>query len=386
MSQHKSLKHETQSPNQAKGSTAVLTVDLSAIGQNYAQLNAMAPTADCAAVIKADAYGTGAMQVGPYLYGQGCRNFFVATLSEGLALRTVLSDVKIYILDGLFEESSLTFRKYNLIPVLGSMKQVEEWSAFCLSSGQKLSAVLHIDTGMNRLGLGPDEMASFFSHQDKLLTPMKLELIISHLACADDPKHPLNQKQLKRFQEILKKCPDVPVSFANSSGIFLGSDFQFDLLRPGVALFGGCPVNGSANPMRSVVSLISYIVQIRTVPKGEPIGYGASYVTTRDTRVATLPVGYADGYLRALGSTNDRKGASAYIGEYEAPLLGRVSMDLITIDITDIPMDEAQIGTDVELMGPHISVDDLAEIAGTIGYEILTSLGVRYDRHYKGEV
>lgn len=364
------------------GSTALLTIDLTAIGENYAILSALGKGAQCAAVVKANAYGTGVSQVATYLQAQGCKTFFVATLDEGIALRDRLPDVSIFILDGLFPASSPMFLQHNLSPVLGSMEMLKEWSVSIRTSSTPPTAALHIDTGMNRLGIGPDQFEQLLDTD--VLKNIKLDLIMSHLACADEPDNSRNQKQLEQFKSALEKLPSVPVSFANSSGIFLGSDYHFDLLRPGVALYGGRPNDRSDNAMHPVVTLTTRIAQIRTVEKGDAIGYGAFYVATRKTRLATLPVGYADGYPRALGSSNECKGASTYIGEYEAPLLGRVSMDLITIDITDIPEDKAILGADVELLGSHILVDDLADIAGTISYEILTSLGARYDRHYKG--
>jgi alanine racemase len=366
----------------ASGSTALLTIDLEAIGANYTRLSRMGSGAECAGVVKANAYGTGAHRVAPYLYDLGCRTFFVATLAEGIHLRGVLADAKIFILDGLFSRGSTLFEKHRLSPVLGSLQSLAEWSDFCGSIDNPPPAALHIDTGMNRLGVGPDEIQLLFDNQQRFFNNIKLDLIMSHLACADTPSHPRNQQQLEIFKAYLVKLPPVPASLANSAGIFLGSPYQHDLLRPGIALYGGCAVNSSQNPMRPVVTLTTHIVQIRTVEKGDFIGYGGTYQTTRKTRLATLPIGYADGYHRALGSSNEQKGASAYIGAHEAPLLGRVSMDLVTIDITDIPPDSAMVGTDVELLGAHVTVDDLAELAGTIGYEILTSLGKRYDRRY----
>ncbi|MCF6197777.1 MAG: alanine racemase [Hyphomicrobiaceae bacterium] len=391
------------------GSTAVLTVDLCAIGENYARLRALAKGAHCAAVVKADAYGTGVERVAPYLHEQGCKTFFVATQDEGILLRSLLPDTKIYILNGLSPGCAANYHKYKLCPVLGSIEMLVEWSLFCQTTKRPPSAALHIDSGMNRLGIGPDQLQALIELPE--LQSIKFDLIMSHLACADEPGHPRNKKQLQIFNNALKKLPtaskslsqSASKSLANSAGIFLGPDYHFDILRPGIALYGGCPVARSDNPisdnpMKPVVTLMSTIVQIRTVQKGDAVGYGASFTVKRETRVATIPVGYADGYPRSLGASNmgasnmdsgnrrsgsDHEGAYVYIGTTRAPLLGRVSMDLITVDITDIPERKAFVGAPVELLGSHIAIDDLAQIADTIGYEILTSLGARYKRRYK---
>ena len=375
MSKNSSLEKD-ESGNNRGAYTALLSVDLAALGDNYVRLKSLASGAECAAVVKANAYGTGAQQVGACLYAKGCRTFFVATPAEGVQLRERLADVKIYILDGYFAASSASYLQHNLSPVLGSLSAIKQWALLCSPLTATPSSAIHVDTGMNRLGIGPDEFEELISQQGPLLEPINPDLIMSHLACADDPKHPRNEHQRKLFKDTVSHLAANRLSLANSAGIFLGPDFHFDLVRPGIALYGGRSAIGSDISMGSVVSLTSKIAQIRTVEKGDSIGYGASFVVSRKTRLATVPIGYADGYHRALGSSNDRKGASAYIGEYEAPLLGRVSMDLITVDITDIPANAAELGTDVELLGRHVSIDDLADIGGTIGYEILTSLGM----------
>ena len=371
-------------PDMASGSSALLTIDLTAIGENYEQLRKLAKGAECAAVVKADAYGLGAARVVPALYDLGCRTFFVATIREGMVLRKLHSDIKIYILDGLFAGSGSVFVEHHLMPVLGSLKMMEHWAALCTLLDFKHPAALHLDTGMNRLGLDAGEAKDLVEHQNTILMDVKIDLVMSHLACADEPTHGSNPKQLALFSDLLAQLPSIPASLANSAGIFLGPAYALDLARPGIALYGGQPNSDVSSAMRPVVSLITHIVQLRTVEKGEPIGYGGAYVAKRQTRLATLPVGYADGYHRALGSTNDQRGASAYLGVHEAPLLGRVSMDLITIDVTDVPDELVRAGAPVELLGHHVSIDDLAKMAGTIGYEILTSLGARYDRQYIG--
>ncbi len=370
------------------GSTATLTIDLTAIGENYRTLASMAKGAECAAVVKANAYGTGLHKVARSLHGLGCRTFFVATLKEGIELRALLLDAKIYILDGLFSGAASLYAEHNLCPVLGSLSMINEWSIYLRSSTSPLPAALHVDTGMNRLGVGQDEWSTLLeqlSDRRGKLSNISFDLIMSHLACADDPHHSRNNRQLQMFENALNALPAARASLANSAGVFLGPSYHFDVLRPGIALYGGRATNNTTNPMCPVVTLGAPIAQIRTVEKGDAIGYGAAYIATRQTKLATLLVGYADGYHRALGSTNEQQGASVYFGEHRAPLLGRVSMDLITVDITDIPQEHAIIGATAELLGSHVTVDDLADIAGTIGYEILTSFGDRYDRHYKGE-
>ena len=364
-------------------STAVLTIDLAAIGHNRDLLCRKSGGAECAAVVKADAYGTGMLQVAPCLRDSGCKTFFVATPDEGLLLREQLPDVRILILDGLLPGCAALYCEHNLSPVLNSPQMVTEWIRQTGDKSDRPPVALHLDTGMNRLGIGPEQIDQLLENE-ACIQNLKPALIMSHLACADDPTHSQNRQQLRRFHALLKKLPGVPVSLANSAGIFLGADYHFDLTRPGIALYGGCPANGLEGVLKPVAFLSAPIIQIRDVAKGETVGYGADYVTTRRTRLATLPVGYADGYPRSLGSGNDRSGASAFIGDYEAPLLGRVSMDLVTIDITDIPENIAFPGAAAELLGHHIGVDDLARIAGTIGYEILTSLGARYERRYIG--
>ncbi|MCP4936874.1 MAG: alanine racemase [bacterium] len=372
-------------PDLASGSTALLTIDLAAIGENYMRLCELAKGAQCASVVKADAYGLGAAHVVPVLYDLGCRTFFVATVREGIALRASHSDIRIYILDGLFKGTGPLFVEHELSPVLGSLAMLEHWAAFCALRDQKHPAALHLDTGMNRLGLGPGEIIDLVAHQSSILNEVNIDLVMSHLACADEPEHASNQKQLTQFLTHMNNLPAIPASLANSAGIFLGPSYALDLVRPGIALYGGQPNIDDTSAMRPVVTLTTHIAQLRTVEKGGSIGYGGAYVAKRHTRLATLPVGYADGYHRMLGSSNDRRGASTYIGGHEAPLLGRVSMDLITIDVTDIPAELAIVGAEVELLGAHVLIDDLAKIAGTIGYEILTSLGARYERHYTGE-
>lgn len=367
----------------AAEATGVLTIDLAALRSNYAAMATRAAPAECAAVVKADAYGLGLEPVATALHKAGCQIFFVATLTEARQVRAALRDATVYVLDGLLPDTEPLFAAERLRPVLNSLPEIADWSAYCAGQGKTLKAALHIDSGMNRLGLSANDVA-ILARDPAPLSSFDISLIMSHLACADAPDHPKNRRQLELFETLRNLLPKASASLANSAGIFLGPDYHFDLVRPGIALYGGEAVLDRPNPMNPVVRLEGRIAQIRDVQSGETVGYGAGHHLSRDTRLATVPVGYADGFIRLLGASDDHPGLTAYIGDYPAPLLGRVSMDLITIDVTDIPSEHTFRGTLVELIGSHNTVDDIAGRAQTIGYEVLTSLGRRYHRVYKG--
>lgn len=362
----------------------VLIIDLDALARNYAKLRAIAAPAECAAVVKGDGYGLGASRVAPALAAAGCRTFFVATLAEGRALRGVLPEAGIYVLDGLFPGSAVEYASGRLQPVLGSLDEMDEWAAFCRERREQLPAAIHIDTGMNRLGLKAAECRALAARSD-WLNGFPISLLMSHLACADTPEHPKNAGQRQDFAAFARLLPQTRLSLANSAGVFLGPDFHFDLVRPGIALYGGNPLSGVPNPMEPVIRLHGRIAQLGEADAGETIGYGAALRLARRTRYVTVSTGYADGYFRLLGSSDSHAGAQAYLGDWPLPILGRVSMDLIMFDVTDIPAELAQRGGFVELIGPRFTVDDAAALAGTIGYEILTSLGPRYHRIYISE-
>ncbi|HFQ15095.1 MAG TPA: alanine racemase [Rhodobacteraceae bacterium] len=365
------------------GSMARLSIDLAALAHNYRDLAARAAPARCGAAVKANAYGIGLEPALRTLAGAGCESFFTATLDEAIAARAVVASAHIYVLNGLPPGSGGEFVRHDLRPVLGNRDEIAEWSAFARAhAGADVPPVaLHIDTGMNRLGLMAADVAALQASPD-WLSGVDVALVMSHLACADEPAHPKNAAQLQAFNRLRALLPAAPASLANSGGIFLGPDYHFDLVRPGIALYGGEAVAGAANPMRPVVRLEARIAQVRRIGAGETVGYGGAYTATGPRRIATIPVGYADGYARALGGTDEREGAPVAIGGRMARLAGRVSMDLITVDVTGLPEGDIRRGTWVELIGPHISIDDLARHAHTIGYEILTRLGPRHERVY----
>ncbi len=362
---------------------AVLSINLAALRSNWRELNKASGTAECAGVIKADAYGLGLEEIARALHDEGCATFFVATLAEGRLLRNVEPAAAIYILDGLLPGAAAYYAGFDLRPCLGSLAEVREWAAYCDATGRRLGAAVHIDTGINRLGLPPGEVEALAAEQD-IFDKFSLALVMSHLACADEPTHPMNAQQKERFDEQRAKLPPAPASLANSGGVFLGSDYHYDLVRPGIALYGGRALQDAANPMQWVVRLQARILQVREIAKGEPIGYGATFRTERSAVVATLACGYADGFLRALSGTVVRPGPVGFIGDYPVPVVGRVSMDLITVDVSDVPPELARRGAWVEVMGARTTIDDLTDRAGTIGYELLTRLGRRVHRVYLG--
>lgn len=359
---------------------AFLTIDLTAIAANYRRLQSESKSARTAAVVKADAYGLGAAEVGPTLARAGAESFFVAQLDEAIALRTALAEAHpqaaIHVLNGAMIGAEADYLAHRIVPVLNSLDDLRRWQALARERDEALPAVLHVDTGMNRLGLSPDELDALADDHDRL-AGLNLTAIMSHLACAEEPDNPMNETQRAAFAAALTRLPPAPASLANSSGIFLGPGYHFDLLRPGVALYGVNPTPGLANPMAQVVSLKGKILQVREIDAPQTVGYGASHRVEGATRLATVGVGYADGYLRSLSNRG-----SAFVGDQRVAVVGRVSMDLITLDVTSVPRDQVRPGSLVDLLDPLHGVDALAEEAGTIGYEVLTALGHRYHRHY----
>ena len=356
---------------------AVLTIDLDALAANWRALAERVRPAECAAVVKANAYGIGAEQAIPALAAAGCRRFFVAHAAEGIAARAVAPDAEIYVLNGAPRGAERDLVRHHLVPVLNGLAEIDAWRAVAAAHGG-LPAVLQIDTGINRLGLGEADVAELAAEPDRS-SGIALGFCMSHLACADEPNHPLNREQLDRFNRLRARLPAAPASFANSFGIFLGPEYHFELARPGIALYGGNPTPDQANPMAEVVRLQGRILQLHDVDSPMTVGYGATYKIGGPGRIATIPVGYADGYLRALGGK-----ARGYIGDTPVPVVGRVSMDLITLDVSALAPDRCGPGTLVDLIGGGARVDDVAAAGGTISYELLTGLGDRYHRIYHG--
>jgi alanine racemase len=362
--------------------TGVLTVDLDAIVANWRKLEKTAVPAECAGVIKADAYGCGVGPVARALAGAGCKTFFVATLDEARSARAAVPSAAIYVLNGFFQNCGDAYARSDAKPVIGDLNELAEWDVFCRRSGWTGGAAIHIDTGMNRLGLTVAEAQGIIPRINA--GDHGITLVMSHLACAESLNHPLNSKQLATFREIASLFSGVPASLSNSSGVFLGPQFQFELVRPGAALYGINPTPEADNPMQPVAELKARIVQIRNVERGESVGYGGTWTTRRPTKLAVVSAGYADGYFRAAGGSDGTRSAEVMVAGKRCPIAGRISMDLMGIDVTDLPNNAARRGHMVTLIGEGITVDELAHHFGTIGYEVLTSLGPRYARVYKG--
>jgi len=362
--------------------TGVLTIDLDAIVANWRKLEKTAVPAECAGVVKANAYGCGAAEVSKALAGAGCKTFFVATLDEARVVRAALPQVTIYALDGFFQNTGDAYAKANCRPVIGDLNELAEWDVFCRRSGWNGGAAIHIDTGMNRLGMTITEAQGIIPRINA--GDHGITLVMSHLVSAELVNNQSNARQLTAFREIASHFTNVPASLSNSSGIYLGAQFQFDMVRPGAALYGVNPTPEADNPMQGVVELKARIIQVRSVERGETVGYGGTWTARRPTKLAIISAGYADGYFRA-GSANDgTRGAEVIVAGKRCPIAGRISMDLIAVDITDVPANAARRGHMVTLIGEGITVDELAHHFGTIGYEVLTSLGRRYARVYKG--
>lgn len=356
------------------GAGARLTIDWGALAANYRLLRDTVAPAQVAGVVKADGYGLGSARVADVLLAQGCRHLFVALLCEAEPL--VGKGVPVYVLNGLLPGQEAECETMGAIPVLNSLDQARRWADLARTLGRPLPAILQVDTGMSRMGMPPEEVDGFLA-DPAMAQWLDLRFLISHLACADEPHHAANAEQADRFRTIAERFPGLPRALDNSGGCFLERG-HFDLVRGGIALYGGAPRVGP-NPMRPVVALESAIAQLRSVPPGAGVGYGMSFHAERETRIATIPVGYADGWPRALSN----RGA-AWIAGHRAPIIGRVSMDSITLDVTDVPAQYLYPGAPVELLGPHQTIDDVAHDAGTISYEILTQLSRRYERHYIG--
>jgi alanine racemase len=372
----------TPAATDAEAAGGLLTIDISAIEANWRLLAGRTLPIECAAVVKGDAYGCGIEPVVPRLAKAGCRTFFVADLAEGCRVRALARDAVIYVLGGVMPGTAPAFAEAALRPVINSPGELAEWDAFVAASRWRGGAALHVDTGMNRLGLSPEEAAAVAARVQQ--ENHGLTLLMSHLACAETPSHPLNDRQIRVFRDLRIMFRGVSASLANSSGIFLGGGtVHCDLVRPGMALFGGNPTPGHRNPMRGVVELKGRILQVREVKRGDTVGYGGSFTAQRPTRIAIVAVGYADGFLRSAAADRNKTAAQVLIAGKRCPLAGRVSMDLISVDVTDVPDGRARRGELATVIGPELDIDAQAASLGTIGYELLTRLGRRFHRVYK---
>jgi alanine racemase len=358
-----------------------LTIDLGALAANFAYLSAIADQAEAAITIKADAYGLGMAQCAPVLWEAGARSFFVALAAEGVQLRRILPKANIYVLHGVTPAGAPHLLAHDLIPMLGSPEMIALWREL----GQGAPCGIHVDTGMNRLGLTPEETTSLAAAG---LGGLNAVHLMSHFACADEPDHPKNAAQIAAFNAAKALFPGLRSSLQNSAGLFLGSRVRADLVRLGIALYGGEAVGGQPNQMQPVVTAEAEIMMVRQAKAGETVSYGATETLTRDTRIAVCSVGYADGWHRAGSGTGvalratGRRGGEGWVAGRSAPVLGRITMDQTMFDVTDVPAEAVKAGDFIELFGPNIALDDAARAAGTIGYELLTSLGRRYARAY----
>jgi len=362
--------------------TGILEIDLDALAWNYGRLTEAAAGAEVAPAVKADAYGLGLEPVVRTLAAAGARRFFVANLAEGLALRRLLPDVVCFVLNGPLPGEERDYVAERLTPVLNTLEQVALWSAAADAAGRPLPAVLHLDSGINRLGLTPAESRRLGA-EPELLQGIAVDLVMSHLACSDEPAHDGNATQRETFRNLADGLAPVvaaaPRSLAASSGIFLGAGYRLALVRPGYALYGGNPTPGRPNPMRPVVSLRARVLQSRRVDPPAGVGYGATHRVERPAQLVTLAIGYADGLFRTLSN----RGRLVIDGQ-ALPIVGRISMDLTVVDASALPAERLPPGGFAEILGPGQDIDALAAAAGTIGYEVLTQLGRRHRRVYRG--
>jgi alanine racemase len=366
-----------ESPPPADHGHAQLTVRLSSLAANYREVVRRAAPATAAPVIKANAYGLGLAPVAHALSAAGADSFFVARLEEGIEARVLLPDARVFVLDGVAPGAASALVAHRLIPVLNSLEEIAEWSGLARARRGELDAALQIDTGMNRLGLSHAELSQLAGRVRQSLDGINLALIMSHLACADEPGREMNRTQLGRFRAALAMLPPAPASLAASAGIELGREFLFDLVRPGLAIYGGNPLPSRPNPYRTVAVLTGRVLQIRHMDKGETVGYGASFTAERPTRLAIVAAGYADGLIRASGGKR-----RAAVAGLRVPFAGRISMDLIALDATEVPQAMLARGSEVEFLGDTVTLEEVAEAAGTITHEVLTSISPRAHRVY----
>lgn len=359
----------------------LLTIDLHAIRSNWQFLSSrLSSSSICAAVVKADAYGLGAIKVAPALAKAGCKHFFVAHIHEAFLLKPHLPiDAFLYVLHGPPPGTEKDMADNGLIPVLNTLSQVYGWASLARVTNKSLPAILQFDTGMSRLGLSLEEINVLADDPSKL-QGIDVRYTMSHLTAAELQEHPSNEAQLTLFNQLRSKIQNAPATLANSSGVFLGSNYHFDLVRPGAALYGVAPVIGMVNPMKQVIRLQARVIQTRHIEIGTGVGYGSTWKASSPTNIATLSVGYADGYFRALSNHS-----VAYFNGIPLKLIGNVSMDTMIIDIGNLPDNAIGPGDMVDLINENHTIDDVANNAKTIAYEVLTNLGSRYYREYIGD-
>jgi alanine racemase len=368
---------EVDSLSGSAATTAKLTVRLGSLAANFREALRRSAPAAVAPVIKANAYGMGLAPVAHALVNAGADTFFVARLEEGIAVRELLPRERIFVLDGIGDGAAPALLSHALTPVLNSLEEIAEWSALARREHRELDAALQIDTGMNRSGLSHHELAEVVGDIRHSLAGINLALIMSHLARADEPDREMNWNQLARFRAGLALLPSAPASFAASAGIELGRDYLFDMVRPGIGIYGGNPIISRLNPYRTVAVLSGRVLQVRAIQEGDTIGYGASFTATRPSVIATVAAGYADGLMRTIA----QRGRAAISGYY-VPYAGRISMDLTVLDVSNVPELALERGAEVEFMGDTVTLEELADAAGTITHEILASIGPRVHRHY----
>jgi alanine racemase len=354
----------------------VLTIHLQKIAANYRKLVELVAPAECAVVIKADAYGLGAEKIAPALWQAGAKTFFVATLMEGIALRKVLKDASIAVLNGLFCGCEKDYIRYRLLPILNHLEEVELWSKASKKASRKLPAFLHIDTGLNRLGMEKREVEKL-SQATHLLESIDFQMHLSHFACADSHNHPMIERQAKEFLQLKSLLPAAKASLCNSAGIFCGKEFHHELVRPGAALYGLNSRSSEENPLEQVLSWHGRILQVRELDAGESVGYGAGYIAEKKTKLAIISAGYADGLIRPRENRT-----FVEIAGQKAAVVGRVSMDLLTIDVTDVPEAHVYRGAIVKLLNENLTIDSMAKSCNAISHELLVSLGKRCLRQY----
>lgn len=384
MSFREHVKTEMAAPARAPehvAATGRITIDVGRIAKNWQSLAQHVDGVDCGAVVKADAYGLGVARVIPALANAGCKTFFIATPDEAENARARAPNAVIYALDGLLPYSAEPFARLGVVPVLSNLADAEAWVAFGKARGGPLPAALHIDSGLNRLGITARDVRKLASNET-LRAGLDLKLVMSHLACADNPADPKNREQLLAFETLSALFPGVPRSLAASDGLMLGRAYHFDLVRPGYALYGGQASATNPAPVSPVVTVSAMILAVNDVSPGASVGYAASWRAKIASRIATIAAGYADGIPRSASWRDGRANGYVLIGGVKAPIVGRVSMDLITVDVTALSPDAAHVGAMATLIGAGLTIEDAGYEAGTIGYEILTRLGQRFERVY----